>query len=149
MHSKRMERHGSADAVYPNKMTTAERRQNLKERQRVYDRSPKGKAASILKRHRRRHKEGGEVLLTVKDVLAIKAKFNFRCFKCTTMKDLTLDHHIPLAKGGKLEATNIVVLCRKCNGIKADQDPGEFYSREELASLDRSLKNKSFTDILK
>lgn len=38
----------------------------------------------------------------------------------------TVDHVIPLAKGGKHEAHNLVIACRPCNGRKHARDPIEF-----------------------
>ncbi len=39
------------------------------------------------------------------------------CSICFTNKDLTLDHLVPLAKGGAVvpDANGVVVLCRSCN----------------------------------
>lgn len=37
--------------------------------------------------------------------------------------DLTLDHFIPLSKGGTNHHTNYVLACRSCNLEKADQLP--------------------------
>lgn len=141
-HSKRIERHGDLGRHYPWAChSDEERRERLKQRQRRYDKSPKGKAASILKRHRRRHREGDKIALTVDDVLAIKTKFDFQCFKCRSKIDLTLDHHVPLAKGGKFIIENVVLLCRTCNGLKADALPDEFYSVEELSVLRNLLES--------
>lgn len=81
--------------------------------------------------------------MTVEDVLAIKTQFNFVCFKCKTFEQPTLDHHISLASGGKLTHGNVVLLCRKCNGIKADRDPSEFYSEQELSDLRQILQNQN------
>lgn len=141
MHSKRVDRHGDPEKLnyFWAAKSDEERKARLKISQRAYDQTPKGRAASILKRHRRRHKEGGQVKLTVDDVLAIKTKFNFQCFKCKSKDDLTLDHHIPLTSGGKLTIDNVVLLCRKCNGLKADQLPEQFYSLEECYKLKELL----------
>ena len=133
-HSARKRRHGDTTAVHPNKQSPEERYAKLKIRQKIYDQTTKGKAASVLKRHRRRHLEG-EVTLTAKDVEIIMEKFDYQCFKCYAKRDLTLDHHIPLIAGGKLEPSNVVILCRKCNGIKAGKAPEEFYDSAELALL--------------
>jgi 5-methylcytosine-specific restriction endonuclease McrA len=40
------------------------------------------------------------------------------CLRCHSPYDLTADHIIPLALGGKSELRNIQVLCRKCNSSK-------------------------------
>ena len=43
------------------------------------------------------------------------------CTRCGGTKDLTLDHIIPLAKGGTNDQSNAMVLCRKCNSSKGSQ----------------------------
>jgi 5-methylcytosine-specific restriction endonuclease McrA len=47
----------------------------------------------------------------------------FQCQYCGTQKDLTLDHLIPKAKGGKTSWNNLVTACRKCNSMKGDYTP--------------------------
>lgn len=73
------------------------------------------------------------------------ALFDHKCFKCGAPERdvkkygglfvLCMDHHIPMARGGKLVLGNIVSLCRKCNGEKLDLPPEAFYSPEELETL--------------
>jgi 5-methylcytosine-specific restriction endonuclease McrA len=142
-HSSRVARHGSPDAYFPNAQNREERYAALKERQRKYDQTPKGRAAAVLKRHRRRQKEPSDVKLSVADVQAVIAKFDGRCFKCGSPDDSTLDHHIPVTHGGKLEFSNTVILCRKCNGLKADLSPEDFYSAEELTRLHQLLASSA------
>lgn len=38
-------------------------------------------------------------------------------------KDLTFDHVLPRAQGGKTSWTNVVTACKPCNGDKADRTP--------------------------
>jgi 5-methylcytosine-specific restriction protein A len=40
------------------------------------------------------------------------------CEHCGRTGDLTLDHIVPLARGGTNESDNVRVLCRACNGAK-------------------------------
>lgn len=40
------------------------------------------------------------------------------CAECGTTEDLTVDHVLPLARGGRSELSNVQTLCRSCNGIK-------------------------------
>ena len=50
----------------------------------------------------------------------------FRCQYCGTepgAAQLTLDHVVPRAQGGKTEWTNIVSCCVPCNATKADRTP--------------------------
>jgi 5-methylcytosine-specific restriction endonuclease McrA len=51
------------------------------------------------------------------------------CGKKFAANDLTFDHLIPRAKGGKTEWTNIVMACEACNARKADKMP-EFSGRK-------------------
>ncbi|MCB1144896.1 MAG: HNH endonuclease [Leptospiraceae bacterium] len=61
--------------------------------------------------------------------------FNHKCFNCNSIEFLSLDHHIPLSKGGKLEKGNTVLLCRSCNSSKRNKLPEDFYSHEQLIEL--------------
>ena len=40
------------------------------------------------------------------------------CRLCGSKEDLTWDHRVPLAKGGKSVWSNLQVLCRPCNSAK-------------------------------
>lgn len=42
----------------------------------------------------------------------------------------TIDHYIPLARGGKHEVSNLVPACRRCNCKKSTKLPSEFLARE-------------------
>jgi 5-methylcytosine-specific restriction endonuclease McrA len=43
------------------------------------------------------------------------------CFKYTVESDRTLDHVVPLSKGGLHSASNAVMACRSCNCSKRDK----------------------------
>jgi hypothetical protein len=42
----------------------------------------------------------------------------YRCVKCGTHRDLSLDHILPWSKGGADTAANLQTLCRSCNSSK-------------------------------
>lgn len=44
----------------------------------------------------------------------------FECQYCGTKKELTIDHIIPKAKGGKTSWNNLVTACKKCNSKKGN-----------------------------
>jgi 5-methylcytosine-specific restriction endonuclease McrA len=43
-----------------------------------------------------------------------------KCGQCGSTKNLTIDHILPIAKGGKTEGPNLQILCEKCNTAKGD-----------------------------
>jgi 5-methylcytosine-specific restriction endonuclease McrA len=45
------------------------------------------------------------------------------CANCGTPQDLTIDHIIPLGKGGTNSQDNLQMLCYTCNAEKADSHP--------------------------
>lgn len=56
--------------------------------------------------------------LKFKDWLVIKEKYNYTCLKCGRKEPeikLTIDHVIPLSRGGNSSPENIQPLCGKCN----------------------------------
>ena len=57
----------------------------------------------------------------------------FKCQYCGTEKELTLDHLVPKAKGGKTTWSNLVTACKSCNSKKG------FFSPEE-AGLQLTFK---------
>lgn len=46
------------------------------------------------------------------------SKYNFRCSICGATKLLTIDHIIPVSKGGSDEEANLQILCKSCNSSK-------------------------------
>lgn len=58
------------------------------------------------------------------DWIYIKRKSNFTCQMCGKKEPdikLTIDHIIPLSKGGNNDVTNIQPLCKFCNGSKGNK----------------------------
>ena len=65
---------------------------------------------------RRRHPRFSRQNVFIRDL--------YTCQYCNTpytKSNLTLDHVIPISKGGKTEWTNIVAACNPCNAAKADK----------------------------
>lgn len=50
---------------------------------------------------------------------------NYECQYCATRRDLTIDHVVPRARGGKDSWVNLVTACKKCNTRKGDFTPEE------------------------
>ncbi len=47
------------------------------------------------------------------------------CGKATPASDLTMDHRIPLARGGRSEKRNLAAACSSCNQAKKLKTPVE------------------------
>lgn len=60
---------------------------------------------------------------------------NFECQYCGSKRDLTLDHVLPVSRGGMHTWLNLVTACRKCNTKKGDCTPDE---------ISMNLKQKPF-----
>ncbi|HEX4932894.1 MAG TPA: HNH endonuclease [Gemmatimonadaceae bacterium] len=55
-----------------------------------------------------------------------------RCVYCAerlALEDATLDHVYPLARGGNHAPGNVVTACARCNRLKGDMLPHEFFAR--------------------
>ena len=51
----------------------------------------------------------------------IYARDNNACLKCGSTDNLTIDHVVPVSKGGKNEYSNYQTLCWRCNNKKRDE----------------------------
>src|SRR5437867_7000327 len=52
----------------------------------------------------------------------LKQIYGHRCAYCGKKRKLTMDHVIPLSKGGLHHASNIVPACKTCNSVKRDRE---------------------------
>ena len=73
--------------------------------------------------HRRRAcKSAVLCTATAEHEQAIKAAYKYRCAYCgRRSKQLTIDHVIPLQRGGGHIPENLVPACRPCNSAKRDR----------------------------
>lgn len=54
-------------------------------------------------------------------LLALINRDGLACAKCHTYNDLTIDHIMPVSKGGTDDLDNLQLLCRSCNSSKGDR----------------------------
>lgn len=52
-----------------------------------------------------------------------------KCVECSSSEELTIDHIIPLGRGGYDVVENLQVLCRRCNTRKATRIKWKWYQR--------------------
>lgn len=88
----------------------------------IYRKNPKGKA---LKYRQYAMRKGAIVSsdhpLTAAEWIQIVQAHQGRCHYCKQQTTLTLDHVIPLSKGGQHTKTNVVPACGPCNSKKRDR----------------------------
>jgi 5-methylcytosine-specific restriction endonuclease McrA len=76
-------------------------------------------------RARRNNAEG---TFTDADFACIAEDQDWKCFYCLADISLkpTIDHYIPLSRGGSNWPVNIVAACKPCNSGKCDRMPYDF-----------------------
>lgn len=82
--------------------------------------------ASVVSRVKR---GGQECYLSLEDWCNLLHKFNYRCYYCGTLLTKTnrsIDHRIPLVRGGTNDIENLVPACRPCNCKKNRMTDTEF-----------------------
>lgn len=68
-----------------------------------------------------RRRKTGDIKINSSTWIEIKNKFDNKCVGCGISEEevkLTIDHIIPLSKGGRHHQDNIQPLCRSCNSRK-------------------------------
>ncbi len=89
--------------------------------------NPEARAAIV---DRRRAKEFGVAQFgnyTKNDIKELLTKYGRFCFYCgSALKKFHADHFIPLSRGGKNSADNIVLSCPSCNFSKGGKMPWEW-----------------------
>lgn len=89
--------------------------------QQRYLQSDKGKANLARGVHKRRANMAIESTLTAAEWAEIKAGQHQRCLYCGAKVPLTMDHRVPLSKGGPHNVANVVAACRSCNSAKGNR----------------------------
>lgn len=79
-------------------------------------------AASLERTQRRLERiklAGGYIRLEVRR--RVFARDGFRCLHCGSVRQLSIDHDIPISKGGTNDESNLRTLCTPCNSSKGDR----------------------------
>ena len=110
----------------PEKVLQATRvwRETYPERQRISTKQWEKRNPEKVKAraHRRRSLERGAVgSFTGEEWRELCSRFENRCLCCKKQKSLTVDHILPLSKGGRNDIGNLQPLCYSCNSRKKDR----------------------------
>ncbi|MBE9542567.1 MAG: hypothetical protein IMF01_09630 [Proteobacteria bacterium] len=82
---------------------------------------------------RKRGKKRGMIeTFSPSDCWIVYKLFSFKCFKCNSVNNLSIDHH---KTDSVLSSCNAVILCKSCNSTKSLKNPSIFYSTAELDTL--------------
>lgn len=82
-----------------------------------------------VKRYRERRKQSGlpqQHHVTHKQRAAILAKTGGKCGYCGTTEKITIDHMVPVGRGGTDDPDNLMPACRPCNSDKRDMTHDEY-----------------------
>lgn len=110
------------------KQCTQEKRNNARV---LWRKSENGRISNRLHDQRRRIKvkELDDGTVTAK---VLREKMRRRmcpvCGKVMRLDDKTIDHIVPIAKGGLHSASNLICICHRCNSLKRDIDPDQYLS---------------------
>lgn len=83
-------------------------------------------AKNAVNRRRRTRELGGEGSHTAADIERIYKAQKGRCYYCGKKAKLTVDHIVPLSRGGTNDPSNIVGACEHCNSSKGNKLPHEW-----------------------
>lgn len=70
-----------------------------------------------------------------------------KCMWCGSTKELTIDHKIPLSKGGEDTYNNCWTLCRKCNQSKSNKTIQDLIREKKEKETINFLKDRSIEDL--
>lgn len=100
--------------------------ERAREAQRRTYATPEGKARMLEHKHRRRARVGQ---VTPELRAYVQSLYSLPCSYCGADENITVDHVIPLSRGGKHEIENLVPACKSCNSSKHDKLLDEWQGR--------------------
>lgn len=71
--------------------------------------------------HQLQARKGKRKRVSTRVALAVFDRDGYECRKCKTRKNLTVDHVIPVSRGGQTEMDNLQTLCGDCNSRKGSR----------------------------
>lgn len=135
---ERYRRNRSKEAERGRRRYLADRERALAYARAWAQRNPHAKRAKDVRRRAR--ERGVEGSWTGHDWDLVLERYSRRCYYCGVAGALTVDHRIPLVRGGRNEVGNLVPACKPCNSRKGTRDELEFRAALALEELQRQRK---------
>jgi len=103
------------------------RQQNDSRKSPTYLKSEHYRLKSIEWSHNHRARAKGSLSKFHKKYISqLLADYNHQCVYCGSDKKLTVDHLIPIVRGGSNDYNNLTLACLSCNSAKRDKMPLNF-----------------------
>lgn len=96
------------------KYKIANREQIVKKNKNYRDKNPQMHRAA-LQRRRTKIRQSGICKISSKEIAKL---YSNRCFYCQSADKITLDHVVPISRGGRHSIGNLVAACSSCNSSK-------------------------------
>jgi hypothetical protein len=91
-------------------------------RNRKHKVTEKGRETARLSTQRRRARLHDAGDISRAEWRALLTRADHRCLYCERQGRMTMDHVVPVCKGGRHDTTNVIPACRKCNVAKNSLD---------------------------
>ena len=141
-YSKKYQQEHREEIAEQQKKYQREHREERAEYMKKYYRTPQGQVVEINKRSRRRQRKDQQGNgITGQQWLEMMKFFGFKCAysgkSISIKKNRSIDHIVPLVKGGAHEIWNCVPMDRSLNSSKHDKDLEEWYPQQDFYNKDR------------
>lgn len=103
--------------------------------------------AELIRCHERRELVSENTIKPSEWLETVKA-FKYSCAYCGDKTNLTMDHVVPISRGGKTTIDNVVPACVSCNSSKQAKDVVEwlstqvFYSKDKLENILKFIRTR-------
>lgn len=125
-----------------NKYYYENNKQKEQQRHKQYHQTPQGQVVRFngyVKRRKREEEQGAGI--TKEQWLEMMNYFDWKCaysgILVNTKNNRSIDHIVPLVKGGEHEVWNLVPMDRSLNTSKKDKDMMEWYTAQEFYSKEK------------
>lgn len=112
-------------------------REKLREKNRIYKAKNREKSRQDTRIRHARLVKNGVYTVTAKDLAALKRK---PCYLCGGKAE-TVDHRVPVARGGRHSIGNLEPCCRGCNFAKRDKLLVKYLADKRSSAADQGRGN--------